>query len=54
MINALLKIAIGWFVTYKAVRIVGAKGRLAIAVKIAGVLLMILGTVSFVHLLTRF
>jgi len=54
MINALLELAIGWFLTYKAVRIVGAKGNLALAIKIIGVLLMIGGLVSFVHSIFRF
>lgn len=34
--NALLKLAIGWFVTYKVVDIVGAKGKLATIIKIIG------------------
>lgn len=49
MINSLLELAIGWFVTYKVVKIVGAKGNLAIIIKLVGVLLIIGGTVSFVH-----
>lgn len=54
MVNSLLQLAIGWFITYKVVRIVGAKGNLAIIIKIIGVLLMIGGAVSFVHSVIRF
>lgn len=54
MVNALLELGIGWFLTYKVVRIIGAKGNLALIIKIIGVLLMIDGVISLVHLILRF
>ena len=54
MVNALLEIGIGWFLTYKVVKIIGAKGNFAKVVKIIGVLLMIGGIVSFAHSILRF
>ena len=54
MANALLELGIGWFLTYKVVRIIGAKGNYAIIIKIIGVLLMIGGVVSLAHLILRF
>ena len=54
MVNALLKLGIGWFLTYKVCKIVEAKGNWAIAIKVIGVLLMIGGTVSFVHSISHF
>lgn len=54
MVNALLELGIGWFLTYKAVRIIGAKGNLGMVIKIFGVLLMIGGVVSLAHLILRF
>lgn len=49
MVNAFLELVIGWFVTYKVVGIIGAKGNRALVIRIIGVLLMIGGGVSFVH-----
>lgn len=49
MVNALLELGIGWFLTYKAVRIIGAKGNFAMVIKIIGMLLMIGGVVSLAH-----
>ena len=54
MVNALLKFGIGWFLTYKAVIIIGAKGYFAMMIKIVGIPLMIGGIVSFVHSIFRF
>lgn len=54
MVNALLELGIGWFLTYKVVRIIGAKGNFALIVKTIGVLLMIGGVVSFAHAILRF
>lgn len=54
MVNALLELGIGWFLTYKVVRIIGAKGSFAMGIKIIGVLLMIGGIVSLVHSIFRF
>ena len=54
MVNAFLELVIGWFVTYKVVKIIGAKGKFAIIIKVIGVLLMIAGVVSFTHLIFRF
>lgn len=54
MVNALLEFGIGWFLTYKAVIIIGAKGYFAMMIKIVGILLMIGGIVSFVHSIFRF
>lgn len=54
MVNALLELGIGWFLTYKVVRIIGAKGNFAMAIKIIGVLLMIGGVVSLAHSILRF
>lgn len=54
MVNALLELVIGFFVTYKVVKIVGARGKLAIAIKVIGVLLMIAGAVSFTHSIFHF
>lgn len=49
MINALLELGIGWFLTYKVVRIIGAKGNFAMVIKIIGILFMIGGVVSLVR-----
>lgn len=54
MANALLELGIGWFLTYKGVRAIGAKGNLAMVIKIIGVLLMIGGVVSLAHSILRF
>lgn len=54
MINAFLELGIGWFLTYKVVRITGAKGDFAMVIKIIGVLLMIGGVVSLAHSILRF
>lgn len=54
MVNALIELAVGWFVTYRVAKIVGAKGKLAIVIKVIGVLLMIAGVISFTHLIFRF
>lgn len=54
MVNALLKLGIGWFLTYRVVQIIGAKGNFAMIVKIIGVLLMIGGVVSLAHTMFRF
>lgn len=54
MVNALLELGIGWILTYKVVRIIGAKGNFAMLIKIIGVLLMIGGIVSLVHSTLRF
>lgn len=54
MTNALLELGIGWFLTYKAVRIIGAKGKFAIIIKFIGILLMIGGVVSLAHSILRF
>ena len=54
MVNALLKLGIGWFLTYKVGKIVGVKGSWAIAIKTIGVLLMIGGAVSFVYSILHF
>jgi len=53
MVNALLELGIGWFLTYKAVRVIGAKRRLAMVIKIIGIILMISGVVSLTHLILR-
>ena len=54
MVNTLLELGIGWFLTYKVVRIIGAKGNFAMVIKIIGVLLMIGGVVSLAHSMLRF
>lgn len=54
MVNALLEFGIGWFLTYRPVIIIGAKGYFAMMIKIIGILLMIGGIVSFVHSILRF
>jgi hypothetical protein len=54
MVNAILEIGIGWFLTYKTVSIIGAKGNFAMVIKIIGVLLMIGGVISLVHSTQRF
>lgn len=54
MINALLELGVGWFLTYKVVGIVGAKGNFAMVIKIIGVLLMIGAVISLVHSIFRF
>lgn len=54
MVNALLELGIGWFLTYKVVRIIGVKGKLAMGIKIVGILLMIGGVVSLAHSIFRF
>lgn len=54
LINALLQFAIGWFVTFKMVKIVGAKKNLATIIKIIGVLLMIGACITITHTVLRF
>ena len=54
MVNALLELGIGWFLTYKVVRIIGVKGSFAMIIKTIGVLLMISGIVSLAHSILRF
>ena len=49
MVNALLELGIGWFLTYKVVSIIGAKGKFAMIIKIIGLLLIIGGVVSLAH-----
>lgn len=54
MVDALLELGIGWFLAYKVVHIIGAKGNIAMAIKFIGVLLMIGGLVSLAHSIYRF
>lgn len=53
MVNALLELGIGWFLAYKVVRIIDAKGKFAMIIKIIGVILMIGGVVSLAHSILR-
>lgn len=52
--DAFLELVMGWFVIYKVVKIMGTRGKLAIVIKVIGVLLMIADVVSFTHLIFRF
>lgn len=49
MISSILEIVIGWFVTYKAPRLLGAKGVQAKVVMLIGILLMVAGVISFMR-----
>ena len=49
MIGSIIKIVIGWLVTYKAPKMLKAKGTQATIIKLVGWLLIIAGVISFVR-----
>lgn len=49
MIGSIIELALGWFITYKAPRLMGAKGTQAKIVMVIGILLMVAGAVSFLR-----
>jgi hypothetical protein len=54
MIDGIIKIAIGWFITYKVCNIIKVKGNWATIIKIVGILFMISGFVNFAHGILNF
>ena len=49
MIGSIIEIVIGWLITYKAPKILKAKGTQATIIKLVGWLLIIAGLISFVR-----
>ena len=49
MIGSILEIVIGWLITYKAPKMLKAKGTQATIIKLVGWLLIIAGLISFVR-----
>lgn len=49
MIGSIIEIVIGWLVTYKAPKMLKAKGTQATIIKLIGWLLIIAGIISFVR-----
>ena len=49
MIGSIIEIVIGWLITYKAPKMLKAKGSQATIIKLVGWLLIIAGLISFVR-----
>ena len=49
MIGSIIEIVIGWLITYKAPKMLKAKGTQATIIKLVGWLLIIAGLISFVR-----
>ena len=49
MIGSIIEIVIGWLITYKAPKMLKAKGTKATIIKLVGWLLIIAGLISFVR-----
>ena len=49
MIGSIIEIVIGWLITYKAPKMLKAKGTQATIIKLVGWLLLIAGLISFVR-----
>ena len=49
MIGSIIEIVIGWLITYKAPKMLTAKGTQATIIKLVGWLLIIAGLISFVR-----
>lgn len=49
MISAIIELGIGYFLTYKVPGILGLSKNISLAIKIIGILLIIIGFVDFVQ-----
>ena len=49
MIDSIIELALGWFIAYKGLRSIKAKGMQAKIIKLIGWLLIIAGVISFIR-----
>lgn len=54
MTTAIIALGIGYFVTYKVPSILSLKGMTATIVKVIGIILLIMGFISFVESISEF